>query len=1561
MRSDWTNRVARRLPLLALLGIAIIGFLTLPRYGSLDDYLRHMISWEGSRALGRPLRIERSQLAYLPATQTEPARLQVHLINTVIEPPARAAREAREPLVQIPDLYVAIRWGSLLSGDLLGGARLIRAVNPAAYIIRDRAGQWNFADLLKRPAKPGKPFTGRLEVVGGTLFFYDYTPPAGLLIPQRNRLTNLQVSVGASADQMQFRLQGTSPERRIGAVSAAGRSLKRPGGSQLSSTVQVSDADISYLWRYRALTSKVHFSAGRADVEGYFVVGRSADKISSLDYSVVASGNQVQLTLPWVKGLIQQAQGTVRISNGLVQLSSVQANLGATRVKGGGYMETALIKNLPKATAPKPAKAGPGQGYAFHFSSNNATGAEIARRMPTALGQNLAGLQGPSRFGVNLTGRGKAIALYGTITTPDWQLERTLAGNSGTLPQVARTALANVRGLTGGFIYSPQAFSAAATGNVLGGHAQGACYLPATGRAGFSATLANAALPPTKMIGESALSGQAWANLQGSFAARGSRGTVIAGNAVLVSGALHTTVDSQVAHFPFTSLTSDFALAPGTTLFPNATADTGYGLFSFTGGLLPGGMLTGQLEGGNINLQQVGKVLGQSASGTSFVSARLAGTAARPDITLRADAFGGDLRGYRYDWLGGEGQLQGRTVPRFTAVLQRGAGEARLAGRAVLPSGANPGLLAATGSAEGVRLDEWLPASLLAQGIASAKLDVAGTVRAPAVTADFQVSRPAVRGVQFDSAEGALRYHNGGMTLTNLVAQATDAQLSASGQLQRDGKLDFSFLTERLHLASLISPNSKAQVDGWLTMQGRIWGSQDNPLADLSLRADDIKLAGRPAGDLTANLAWRGDTLNVNNLDFTGAAQGGRLHLAGDISRATRNAAWDSRLQVEASGLRLPLMLDIVQQGARLVDSEPVRNRIYSLLAKVPRPLNGFLTASATLFGPLAAPSGKADFTVSEAALAGQHLPSLEGQVSLAGQKINVQSLVAREGEANATASGTIDLAGDTNLNIDVHNLEAQVLRPWIPSFSRVGGSADIYLQFMGPTHQPTIQGSIEVADPVIGDVHLERLRVDHFLVTDNQIDIDTLRVVKGPHLASLSASVPFSWTSTLLHQDAPFWLEAKLDNQDLSFVNALWPTIGELAGPLNASLRIAGTPTQPRLESGFVRAVGTWNKAPLHTNLSLNSQVVNGALQLGSATQPGLAVSVARSENGQVTSRGGLTGRGSYDPFAGPQNRWGLGRYDVALTANNFDVNLAKLLKGRLDGNLYLVGDPTAAQTDQITGDVQLSKVTFALPSAAPGGAISWRPSFSPALDVKVQVKDLNVSTTMARFQFAGEGTIGGHLGYEPLAVNLALHSKQGKIQFPVAVADVKNLEVAVTKAPEESLVARGKLDATSRVGRYRVTLTGGGSLYPESNLKITANTSPPTSEQQATALLLGFPPGLLGTQGLTPEEAVGSRVAQSLATNVTSLAAAGFTAPLLRAMGLNELSFAISPLSSQLTLGKRFADRIYLYYLSSLSGTHRSSLIRTTVDVTPNISIGVSINELQQKRLEIEHGIAF
>jgi hypothetical protein len=1585
MSKYWTTRLAKWLPWISLVGILAIGWLAASRQGAFDVHLRRAVAWELSRVVGHRAQVGRAELSLLRANaptgqRFQPLRFHVVLHDVSIKQPAPWPGN----LVTVPQASVDVDALRLLSirpfmSTLVG----VEAKQPQVNLIRGPNGHWNLQELRIRKAPRPVRFPGRIVVSDARILFVDYAPPDRLAVPQRNRL--LHVTCFATTPQLgrvQFRLWGRNPSGRPGRLFAAGSFFTTPGAAPgFNAAVNLAGADVGYFWRYRPFARNIAIPKGNADLTGYFVLNSRSVRPtpyprtgrSQFDYALAATSRATTIDLPWVRATAQDTDGRIRISNGLLQLSDIRGKVGASLIQGDGYVQTSAVRSANLARPAGGSAPVAQHGYSLHLQATGVGAQEAMHLVPVSATAALAGWQGRGQAQVNITGYTDAPVVYGSVTVPSWQVQGALPLDNGAA-NIGHKLSLQARTVQAGFVYADHAFGTNIAASIMNGSGHGAIFLPAVGNPIFNISFANAEIQPVAIPSAGAtIDGRVWGNFAGTLSSASTkrgRGTTVAslnGDFALLNGQLTTPgVGIRPARFPFQNISGSVAYANGNITLPLLHAQTSYGQFNLAGNVNRTGAIAASFHGNSIGLARIGPALGMPASGTGFVSANISGTLKVPTIIARADVFAGDYQGYTFDWLGAEAQLQGRTLPSFSVVLHRGSGEALVNGNAVLPFGTAAGRLSAQGRIVKAQLAEWLPAGIRTQagGVVDANFAVVGSVRAPQVSASFDINRPAFAGMQFDTAQGRVSYANGAFSLPNFILRADHSQLTASGQTTPNGNLNFIFTADRLQLQPFLSTLSSVPgISGQLSLSGSVTGRMDAPHAVVNLNAEDVRLDGQPASGagLSGKFSWMPTAFNIDNLDL--AIQGGHLPVSGKITAPPGQPTapmrdWIANLDVGAQGLPIGPVLSVLETDLRTLP--PARSaRLLHALAKIPRPIRGFLTGNGAITGPLVNPAGSFKFGVTDGALADQPLPALDGEIAFTGSRIDIKSLAARTGEATASAVGVVDLAHDVDVNIDIHNLGAETLRPWISQIPNLGGAADIYLRITGPVSSPAIRGDLEIADPIIANTKFERLKIDSFTLAGGRLDIIDLRLVNQAHRARISASLPYSLGAITLDRNGPVRAEINLDNQDLSFISDLWSDAGKLSGPVDAHLVIAGTAAQPLLESGLIHAQGTWQMPEFTTQIALDAPVHDHVLWLQDPNGgPGLVARFGKSANRESasTAEGTLTATGEYDPFAGPTSRWGLGRYNFIVKADNARAAIGRVFSGRADADLILHGDAAATPADTISGSVNVLSAKITPPQRGLG-AFSWRPQpFSPAVNVAVTIKNVTFASPSLNLTLAGQGTLGGHLGYEPLALNLRLTSHQGRLALPAANADVKSVTVTVVKAAEGPLQASASVSAQAHVGRYRVDLSGNGQVFPTSTLNIRAESTPPLTQIQVTALLLGFQPSFTEFGTTQSESILGQQISRSLYTSPLPLASLGISSALSRLIGLSELSFAYSPLATQVAIGKRISNKIYIYYLSAVTGAVQSNLTRLTYDLTPHVAVGFSVNELQQWRYEIQ-----
>ncbi len=268
----------------------------------------------------------------------------------------------------------------------------------------------------------------------------------------------------------------------------------------------------------------------------------------------------------------------------------------------------------------------------------------------------------------------------------------------------------------------------------------------------------------------------------------------------------------------------------------------------------------------------------------------------------------------------------------------------------------------------------------------------------------------------------------------------------------------------------------------------------------------------------------------------------------------------------------------------------------------VPVPFSGTGQALVTLSARLSAPRLAADFTVTDLTVANRPVPDLDGAVQFdtAARRLDFTRFVATDRTdhgGTATLLGSIvlperDAAGKTTLPGDLHltfttlGLRPKVLAPWAPQslLAQMDGAATVTATLQGPTSNPEVHAALDVDHFTVGPYAFDRLTAD-FALRDGTVTIGDGQpaALHFRHAAQTPdtplecrGTLPLAWQGSLqpvIPADGKLDLQVSLPKQGLDALRAFVPKLPDAPGTVEASLQISGTPAQPIIDHGIVRA----------------------------------------------------------------------------------------------------------------------------------------------------------------------------------------------------------------------------------------------------------------------------------------------------------------------------------------------------------------------------------------------------
>ena len=559
-------------------------------------------------------------------------------------------------------------------------------------------------------------------------------------------------------------------------------------------------------------------------------------------------------------------------------------------------------------------------------------------------------------------------------------------------------------------------------------------------------------------------------------------------------------------------------------------------------------------------------------------------------------------------------------------------------------------------------------------------------------------------------------------------------------------------------------------------------------------------------------------------------------------------------------------------------------------------------------------------------------------RVSLESAEIDLE---ATHDIARASLTGDVSVDGETNLQLDVGNLDLRLLGPWIEYPFELGGMATVNFDITGPIKRPVVRGDVFVDELKVGGLSLEAVAASPIRIQRGVLSLEDIRLRNGPMEGTGAASFPI------------YGLSAR-PRAELHLRNASFAPLPEMVpAEFDADIYLAGN--RLRLEDG------------------------------GGETGPEAGPGIRGTMGSGKFSVGGDVVLTEWS-----LERWQKNRFDITAELDGTQVALPGFFDMKVDGRLALRNDPDTGEAVLTTVDKEsgqhrplvVSEATFGLPKgelAAPAGG----GPFAPEVDVRVLVDEnvwfrygaarrpTEIRIDPGNVPEEGEPTgyldLGGKLSAAGLSLDGEFESSKGQLAFPNGVLTLRQATAWVEREPGKPPVVTVSAEAGGRVGDYSVSMSPSGQIYPYVSrtemggapLALNVNSLPYLEEAYVMALLVG--PVVAPTRG-------GRADIETLLSDPTRGSGGGgeITGILLPtfggATGMQEMSLDVG-LSGlvRLRLGQRIAQRIVISYVSALTGASESRTLRFNYEITPRWSVGYGVNELNQGRWEAQAFIPF
>lgn len=902
---------------------------------------------------------------------------------------------------------------------------------------------------------------------------------------------------------------------------------------------------------------------------------------------------------------------------------------------------------------------------------------------------------------------------------------------------------------------------------------------------------------------------------------------------------------------------------------------------------------------GRMNLQVSGSGIGLDAfhpdvTGTALASAQITGTAAKPEIAGRFEAY--DVLAFGRSIPVVQGLLKGRDGIYSVSNLSAQAGTGAVLGSAQWNQKSDE--ITGAFTADNLLISDWVDAGVLGS-VSLTEARVSGTLAKPKLDGRARTSKLSIQGTTVEGAEAAFSLDNTGAAITGIAARVGPGTVSGTASLVWE-KLGIQAALELNNL-----PLSHAPLDEELAvLKGTTSGKAavSGTLADGRLRAeytgviDDLEVNATPIGSGDASLLYENGVL-------TAKGEVGSLERFLTLSRLSLD--FDKELiDIEAD------LLNFQAQDFALAAHDWWKDADVQTQETI-RGARGQLSSRVAVKGSLREP----DISLESGQLTGiRILDRNAGRIDFSGSRKagrwEIGEWLWADGDARLKIQkGTYSEAEGLDLIATLDKLDLSWINSALPAFTPIAGTAEtVAVALSGPQDSLSGQATVYAKDiavpqsegrpiPLVDFINLPELVLENGVITARNGQV-SYRGFTG----SLSADLPLAaFGEAEPEKEQPrFQLDLGMNVDDIRDLAEYIPALkgGELKGRADGRLRVEGVASDWDFSLN-ASAKGTrlsaqglgsgLNDFDLAVTASRQQASVKGRLvsdKSGStdidvqAALPDLAAAANLVED--VLELSNVQGRVAFNQFRVDE------RLQGASVASGATLNGAVTLGGSI-GQLV------------IGGNISASGSSIVLPSAfkeqAPAAPSPYEPRFNafqfstaPGTTIKFGLGQLAVS---------GSGRIDGPLS--ALNVRAPLSVDGGQLRLPNARIALESggrldvrfegdsrqpLRINVDMEGSTVITARRALDLYET---YDVTLLVRGDLLDPNGLNLTAQSDPGDLSQAEILAILGQRDLIQALAGTVQGGASGLRdpLYQLLVPNLTD----PLLGPFAKAFGLSYL----------------------------------------------------------------------
>ncbi|MDI6771474.1 MAG: translocation/assembly module TamB domain-containing protein [bacterium] len=565
-----------------------------------------------------------------------------------------------------------------------------------------------------------------------------------------------------------------------------------------------------------------------------------------------------------------------------------------------------------------------------------------------------------------------------------------------------------------------------------------------------------------------------------------------------------------------------------------------------SGHLRPGGEIALQTRAGAVELSQLPPALTREGlSGRADFTGGVSGSLGDPELAGTVLVREGTFAGLDFDVARGGVTLGQNRIRLDGLAVRSGRAHFRAAGSLTWRPTPALALDVEVERAPAAALGKAMALSMPVGGLIDGRARIEGPFARPSAAGAVALREAEVGGQMVDQASASFQWDGTHLIVTGGSLRRRDSEISFSGVYHRRSGLAFDLAARRLDLGDLTLPASgSARMEGRLDAVGRITGPPASPAVALSFASPDLVLNGIRFDQTSGEMRWEAGALRLQPLVLR--AGGERYEVAGEMRLGSVPGATLSATVVDG---RLSTLLGLT--GVRL-----------------PFPLDGTVSGSADLDGPMANPTARLDLRMVGGRLGPHPIEDGHADLVLSDGVLTVREFELRPGRGRIAAVGRLNLRGENQIEVSGADLELDFLRPVLRLRRPMTGRLDFTMQLGGTLATPEIGFALEIARGGVEGATFDSL-VANAYYREGLLQVQQALLVQSGHKLRLSGSLPFNPALGRFDERRPVDLRLGLADVNLGLLRLVTDVVEEGTGAVEGEIRIGGTVGAPRLAGG--------------------------------------------------------------------------------------------------------------------------------------------------------------------------------------------------------------------------------------------------------------------------------------------------------------------------------------------------------------------------------------------------------